>query len=58
MLAAQMKETLYSITIRQMCFLIISPSLNISKSQYIVTEKSKRWTNLHDLITWTISKKE
>ena len=58
MLAAQMKETLYGITIRQMCFLIISPSLNISKSQYIVTEKSKRWTNLQDLITWTISKKE
>ena len=41
-----------------MCFLIISPSLNISKSQYIVTEKSKRWTNLQDLIRQTISKKE
>ena len=58
MLAAQLIETLYGITIRQMCFLIISPSLNISKSQYIVTEKSKRWTYFQDLITWTISKKE
>ena len=58
MLAAQLIETLYDITIRQMRFLFISPSLNISKSQYIVTEKCKRWTSLQDLITWTISKKE